>query len=166
MTRLRLSENHRRMLLEESGIDPEVAEARGYRTVEKKVELQSLGFGRAQRNVPTLLVPVFSPGGEVVLHQSRPDEPRIKDGDPIKYETPSGSRMTIDVHPSMRGKLGDPTVPLFVTEGIKKGDSLTSRGLCTVTLLGVWNWRGRTSEVVRRSCQSGTTSPSTGGGCA
>jgi hypothetical protein len=139
---LPLSERHRTMLLEESGIEPEVVEARGYRTVEKKVELERLRFGRTQRNVPALLVPVHSPSGEVVLYQSRPDEPRIKDGKAIKYETPSGSRMTIDVHPSMRDGLGDPSVPLWITEGIKKGDSLTSRGLCTITLLGVWNWRG------------------------
>jgi hypothetical protein len=139
---LPLSEQHRRMLLEESGIEPAVTEARGYCTVEKKAELERLGFGRAQRMVPALLMPIYSPAGDVVLHQSRPDEPRIKDGKAIKYETPSGSRMTIDVHPYMRDKLGDPSVPLWITEGIKKGDSLTSRGLCTVTLLGVWNWRG------------------------
>ena len=138
-----LSEQHRRMLVEESGIEPEVVEARGYRTVEKKVELEKLGFGRAQRNVPALLMPVYSPRGEVVLHQSRPDEPRIKDGKPLKYETPAGSRMSVDVHPSMREKLGDPRIDLWITEGLKKGDSLTSRGLCTVTLLGVWNWRGK-----------------------
>lgn len=140
---LLLSEQHTRMLLEESGIEAEVVETRGYRTVEKKVELERLGFGRVQRNVPALLIPVHSPSGEVALYQSRPDEPRLKkDGDPIKYETPSGSRMTIDVHPSMRNKLGNPAIPLYVTEGIKKGDAMTSRGLCTVTLLGVWNWRG------------------------
>jgi Domain of unknown function (DUF3854) len=137
-----LSANHERMLFEESGIEPEIVKARGYRTVVRKVELERLGFGRVQRNVPALLIPVFSPGGEVVLHQSRPDEPRIKDGKALKYETPSGSRMTIDVHPSMREKLGNPAIPLYVTEGIKKGDALTSRGLCTVSLLGVWNWRG------------------------
>ena len=33
-------------------------------------------------------------------------------------------------------------MPLFVTEGVRKGDALVSRGLCTVALLGVWNWRG------------------------
>ena len=38
--------------------------------------------------------------------------------------------------------LGNPSVPLFITEGIKKGDALVSRGLCAVTLLGVWSWRG------------------------
>jgi hypothetical protein len=132
------------MLLEESGIEPEVVEARGYRTVEKKVELERLGFGRAQCSVPALLIPVYSPRGEISTYQIRPDEPRInQESKPVKYETPSGSRMTIDVHPSMREKLGDPSVPLWITEGIKKGDSLTSCGLCTVTLLGVWNWRGK-----------------------
>lgn len=144
MTDAHLSEHHRRMLFEESGISPEVAEARGYRTVEKKAELERLGFGRKQRNVPALLVPVYSPAGEVVLYQSRPDEPRANsEGKSIKYETPGGSSMALDVHPSMRDKLGDPSVPLFITEGLKKGDSLTSRGLCAVTLLGVWNWRGK-----------------------
>ncbi len=88
---LPLSDHHRRMLLEESGIEPEVAEARGYRTVEKKVELERLGFGCAQRIVPTLLVPVHSPTGGVVLYQSRPDEPRIKDDKALKYETPSAA---------------------------------------------------------------------------
>ncbi len=146
MTGLQLSEGHRRMLLEESGVQPRVAQARGYRTVETKAELGRLGFAPAQQNVPALLVPVFSPAGEVVLHQSRPDGPRTKDGKQIKYETPKGSRMTLDVHPSMQDKLGDPSVPLFVTEGIKKGDALTSRGLCAATLLGVWNWRGKNEK--------------------
>jgi hypothetical protein len=137
-----LAEQHEKMLLEESGISPEVVEARGYRTVDTKSELKRLGFSERQCNKPALLFPVHSPSDEVMLYQSRPDEPRIKDGKAIKYETPSGSRMTIDVHPFMREKLGDPSVPLWITEGIKKGDSLTSRGLCTATLLGVWNWRG------------------------
>jgi hypothetical protein len=138
-----LAEQHEKMLLEESGIEPEVVEARDYRTVEKKVELERLGFGRAQCSVPTLLIPIYSSRGEISTYQIRPDEPRInQESKPVKYETPSGSRMTLDVHPSMREKLGDPSVPLWITEGIKKGDSLTSRGLCTVTLLGVWNWRG------------------------
>jgi hypothetical protein len=48
----------------------------------------------------------------------------------------------LDVHPFAREMLGNPSAPLFITEGIKKGDALVSRGLCTVALLGVWNWRG------------------------
>jgi hypothetical protein len=137
-----LAAHHRTMLVQESSIKPKVIEARGYRTVETKAELERLGFGRAQRNVPGLLLPIYAPGGGISLYQFRPDEPRIKDGRPVKYETPGGSRMALDVHPFAREKLGDPTAPLFITEGIKKGDALVSRGLCAVALVGVWNWRG------------------------
>jgi hypothetical protein len=130
------------MLLKESGISPEVVRERDYRTVETKAELKRLGFADSQCNPPGLLVPIYSPTGEIVNYQFRPDLPRIKDGRPIKYETPRGSRMTLDVHPFAWEKLGDPSAPLFVTEGVKKGDALVSRGLCAVALLGVWNWRG------------------------
>ncbi len=138
-----LSPDHRRMVLVESGVSPEVAWARGYRTVETKAGLGRLGFSGPQCNPPGLLVPIHSPLGEISSYQFRPDLPRIgKDGRPIKYETPRGSRMVLDVHPFAREKLGDPSVPLLVTEGIKKGDALVSRGLCAVALLGVGSWRG------------------------
>lgn len=137
---------HRSMLLEGSAIAPEVVEARGYRTIGSETELEVLGFGRAQRNTPGLLIPLHGPSGDVVLHQFRPDEPRTKHGKPVKYETPSGARMALDVHPMARDRLGDPSVPLFVTEGIKKGDALVSRGLCAVALVGVWNWRGTNAK--------------------
>jgi hypothetical protein len=138
-----LSEKHEKMLIEGSGIDPEVAAARDYRTIEKKADLKRLGFSDSQRNPPGLLIPIYSPTGEIATYQFRPDRPRIgKGGKPVKYETPSGTRMVLDVHPSVREMLGNPSVPLFITEGIKKGDALASRGLCAVALLGVWNWRG------------------------
>src|SRR5829696_4501731 len=138
-----LADHHKKMLIAESGIARDVAEARGYRTIEKKVELKTLGFSDSQRNTPGLLIPVYSPTGEIATYQFRPDQPRIgKKGKPVKYETPSGTRMVLDVHPFAREMLGNPAVPLFITEGIKKGDALVSRDLCTVALLGVWNWRG------------------------
>jgi 3'-phosphoadenosine 5'-phosphosulfate sulfotransferase len=77
------------------------------------------------------------------LYQYRPDQPRIKDGKPVKYETPGGARMAFDVHPFAREMLGDPFVPLFITEGVKKGDAIVTHGYCAIALLGVWNWRGR-----------------------
>jgi hypothetical protein len=137
-----LSQRHQRMLLLQSSIYPAVVEARGYRTVETKAELKRRGFSDIQCNVPGLLIPIYSPRGEISNYQFRPDEPRIKDGKPVKYETPQSSRMVLDVHPLAREKLGDPLTPLFITEGIKKGDALVSRGLCAVALLGAWNWRG------------------------
>ena len=140
---MNLAEHHEKMLIDESGIARDVAEGRGYRTIEKKVELKTLGFADRQCNPPGLLIPIYSPTGEIVNYQFRPDQPRIdKKGKPVKYETLSGSRMVLDVHPFVQEMLGNPSVPLFITEGIKKGDALVSRGLCTVTLLGVWSWRG------------------------
>lgn len=73
----RLSPAHTRMLFEESGIGARVAVKRGYRTVTSKAELERLGFGRSQRNIPTLLIPLYGPAEEIVLYQSRPDSPRI-----------------------------------------------------------------------------------------
>ena len=138
-----LASNHKEMLFEESGINQDVVEARGYRTVETKAELKRLGFSDQQCTVPGLLIPVYSPTGDIATYQYRADQPRVgKDGKTIKYETPKGSRMVLDVHPSVQERIGDPSVPLFITEGAKKGDSLVSRGLCAVALLGVWNWRG------------------------
>ena len=136
-----LARNHREMLLEESAIAEEVVAVRGYRTVEAKAELGRLGFGHAQCSPPGLLLPIHGPAGGITSYQFRPDEPRMKKGRLVKYETPAGSRMVLDVHPAARGKIGDPSVPLFITEGIKKGDALVSRGLCAVAVIGVWNWR-------------------------
>jgi hypothetical protein len=137
-----IARNHRKSLVRESHIARIVIRARGYRTIRSKVELERLGFGRPQRNPPGLLIPIHGPGGDVILYQFRSDEPRIKDGKPVKYETPTGSRMALDVHPFARARLGDPSVPLFITEGVKKGDALVSRDLCAIALIGVWNWRG------------------------
>ncbi len=144
---LDLHDHHRTMLTEESGIHPDLVSARGYHTVSDAAELKRLGFSPKQQNVPALVIPIFSPTGEVKLYQSRPDAPRLDDkGKPVKYETPAGSRMALDVHPLAKGKLADPHMPLFVTEGIKKGDALVSHGLCAVGLIGVWNWRGTNEQ--------------------
>ncbi|MDP9474950.1 MAG: DUF3854 domain-containing protein [Actinomycetota bacterium] len=138
--------HHEEMLLTESGIAPEVVKEREYRSIGQKAELRCLGFSEAQRNAPGLLVPVWGVNGEVAAYQYRPDQPRSKNGNLVKYETPPGTRMVLDVHPIVRKMLGDPKVPLLITEGVKKGDALVSRGLCAVALMGVWNWRGRNED--------------------
>jgi hypothetical protein len=137
-----LSEPHRHSLTFGSGIAPGVIERRGYRTVEKKQQLRDLGFGQSQQKVPALLIPILGVGGGTCGYQARPDQPRIKDGKALKYETIAGMHMRLDVHPDVRNLLPDPAVPLFITEGVKKGDALVSRGVCAIALLGVWNWRG------------------------
>jgi hypothetical protein len=131
-------------LLRGSGITAEVAQARGYVSVDTKAALGRFGFGQSARRVPGLLIPVWDVTGRIAFHQYRPDTPRTNaDGKPVKYETPRNARMALDVHPFAKEWIGDPGRPLFVTEGIRKADAAVSRWLCCITLLGVWNWRGR-----------------------
>lgn len=130
-------------LLQASAVSDGVAQARGYRTVSDRADLWSLGFSKAQARVPALLVPIWGAGGSVTLYQLRPDKPRTSArGKVVKYETVAGARMALDVHPHARDQLGDPAIPLWITEGIRKGDAAVSAGLCCIALLGVWNWRG------------------------
>ena len=107
-----------RALIDASAISPEVEAARGYETVTTKAVLRRLGFGAAQAGVPALLIPVWTPGGTIGLYQLRPDHPRVVKGKPVKYETLQGSHMVLDVPPSARAGLGDPSRPLFITEGV------------------------------------------------
>lgn len=129
-------------LLEASAISDEVGDARGYRSVVHRARLTELGFSLTQARVPALLIPIWNVHGEISLYQTRADEPRIVDGKAVKYEIPARSRMVLDVPPTCRTDIGNPSVPLFVTEGIRKDDAAASIGLCCVALLGVWNFRG------------------------
>src|SRR5215210_3730768 len=77
--------HHRRMLLEESGISPAVVAERGYYRAKTKAELARLGFSERQRRAVALVIPMYSPAGELVTHQIKPDSPRENsDGRPIK----------------------------------------------------------------------------------
>jgi len=145
-----LEKQHREFLRVRAVAD-EVADERGYFSALRKSELERLGFGRVQQLVTTLVIPVRSVRGRVESYQLRPDNPRLNDkGKPRKYEMKLGARMLLDAHPRLTcprdgGRvplIGDPSVPLFITESIPKGDAAVSIGLCCVALLGVWNWRG------------------------
>ncbi len=130
-----LSDAHQRMLVEESGIDPGVAEERGYYTARRRSEVPEV-FKDYQRK-PGLVVPMFSPDGETVGYQLRPD--RSRKGGP-KYETPGGISPVVDVHPRMLEEARSGDGPLLITEGAKTGDAATSRGIPTLVLAGVWMW--------------------------
>src|SRR5215203_7101735 len=133
-----LSESHRRMLFEESGIAEEVATARGYRTIRRCSEVPDV-FANWQRRCG-LLVPTYSPDGKAQGDQLRPDRPiRRKSGTVPKYETPAGSRITLDVNPLMLKEVRHGDGDLWATEGCKKVDSLASRGEPAVGFIGVWN---------------------------
>jgi hypothetical protein len=131
-------------IVENSGIDPEVALKRGYYHEKTKAGLGRLGFKRRQQRAPAIVIPRFAPSGEEIPPQIKPDNPNIElpDGSfkDLKYETVAGSTVRLSVHPRAVEVLRDTRHVLWVTEGDKKGDSLVSHGAVAVVLQGVGCW--------------------------
>lgn len=131
--------------LKTSGISVEVIKQRGYESVLGHKRLADVGFSKAQLRTPGILIPVWGVDGNgVVSYQYRPDNPRLNArGKPVKYETPKGASNRIDCPPYSHKLLADPGIPLWITEGVKKGDCLASLGQCAINLTGIWNWKGK-----------------------
>jgi putative DNA primase/helicase len=157
MTRAPLLPHHRSHL-RDSAVSADVINARGYQTVGRptagdptssKNLLKRCGIpGWARRDdarYPGLLIPLYRATGEHISWQYRPDRPPNdpETGKVRKYAAQVGRASVLDVHPANRDRVADPTQELWLTEGIKKGDALTSAGACAITLSGVFNWRGR-----------------------
>ncbi len=142
-------------MLKSAGISPDVIRERGYKTLMRtntddgpRNSLKQLGFSPRlysdDARFPGLLIPLFGPRGQHVGSQYRPKRPRKdKRGRERKYEMPVGRPAVLDVHPRNRDLVVDPSVRLWITEGVKKGDCLTSCGECVVTISGVFNWRNK-----------------------
>jgi hypothetical protein len=134
--------DHHRKMLEASGITASHARARGYRSIgsgNRKV-LAEIGIVKAVRSSDGLLIPLLRIDGEVGGWQFRPDNPRVKDGKEIKYETPWKQPNMLDFPPGVAERLKDRSTPIWLTEGVKKTDAGFCAGLVIVGLTGVWNW--------------------------
>ena len=142
---LLLNAAHLQQLTEGSGLPESIIQERGYQSLSQPEDLIDRGFSKAQaRTAPALGIPLWDVHGQRHGWQIRPDAPRqFKDGTLAKYETPKGDRNLLDIHPSVQPHIGDPETPLWITEGVKKGDALASQGACTIALIGgVWGFRG------------------------
>lgn len=127
-----------------SAISPAIITERGYRSITSHAELARLGFSSAQQHTPGILIPLWGVDGKRIGYQYRPDNPRTsRQGKPIKYENPLGSSIRLDCPPRCLKSLGDPQVPLWITEGSKKADALASQGACALSLTGVWGFKGK-----------------------
>jgi hypothetical protein len=139
-----LLQEHFKQLHERSGISVEVIKARGYCSILGAKKLEELKFSRSQRRFTGLLVPIHGPDGKPAGFQYKPDKPRSDNRDrPVKYESIPESTNRIDCPPSCQKSLADPSIPLWVTEGCKKADSLASRGECVIDIPGVWNFKSK-----------------------
>jgi len=133
----RLLPQHQAMLAA-SGIPPEHARARGYISIDSgnRKRLKYIGIVKAVQKNDGLLIPLLRIDGE----KFRPDNPRVKDGKEIKYETPFRQSNMIDFPPGVTERLADRNTPIWITEGVKKADAGFCAGLAIVGLTGVWNW--------------------------
>lgn len=140
-----LTPQHHSLLCDASAITPALIAQRGYTSLDHPEDVQGLGFSKAQaRTAPVLAIPLWDVHGVQNAWQIRPDSPRqMQDGTIFKYETIKGGRVQLDIHPSVQPLLGDPHIPLWITEGVRKGDALVSAGACAMALTGgVWGFKG------------------------
>src|SRR5215217_1226037 len=146
LAKLRERLEHRwREVTEESAIDPAVALERGYYLEKTKRGLGRLGFKRSQQRAPAIVIPRFSPSGERIPPQIKPDKPLVEERNgksrPRKYETPAGMGMRLSVPRRAIPMMRDAQRTLYITEGDKKADALASVGECCISLQGVECWR-------------------------
>ena len=165
LTVMQLSATHQRMLEVDSSLSPNVIAARGYYTLHSGNgtvdSLQALGFSYKQArdtaHGDVLVLPIRPPDGSAGIYMIRPDVPRVFDGKKLpdgtheqkvlKYEQPEGASNRLDVNPLCLAQMADPSVDVWITEGIKKGDALASAGLCAIALPGgVWGFLGRNEK--------------------
>lgn len=78
--------------------------------------------------------------------QFKSDRPRMRGGTPVKYESPPGARLTVYAPRRIRRQLTDATIPLWITEGIKKSLAAVGRGVTCIALAGVDAWSVRVGE--------------------
>src|SRR5215212_5401923 len=125
-------------ITQESAIAPAVACERGYYLETTKRGLERLGFKRSQQRAPALVIPRFSPCGEPIPPQIKPDNPLVEERNgksrTRKYETPADSGIRLSVPPRAVRMMRDAQQTLYITEGDKKADALASVGECCIAL--------------------------------
>jgi hypothetical protein len=124
-------EDRWREITEKSAIAPAVALERGYYLEETKRGLERLGFTRRQQRAPAIVIPRFSPSGERIPPQIKPDKPLVEERNgksrPRKYETPAGTPVRLSVPPRAVPMMRDLQKSLYVTEGDKKASRAMGR---------------------------------------
>ncbi|MFH0768344.1 MAG: phage/plasmid primase, P4 family [Chloroflexota bacterium] len=138
-----LLSTHFEQLHNDSAISIDLIKERQYESTLGRKRLADLGFNPSQRHIPGIIIPLWGVNGQITGYQYRPDHPRLLRDKVTKYENQPGSSIRLDIPLRCRLLLGDPKIPIFFVEGVKKADSLASQGACVVGLNGVWGFKGR-----------------------
>lgn len=151
-----LSPSHEQQLAA-SAIDAAVIAERGYRSIPSgaAAEVKALAPGafsdtvlRSVLHQGALCFPIYRLGQPApYTWVLRPEQPRSnRAGDVIKYEWPRNTPNVFDLLPRYGQALGDPAVPIWITEGTKKADALASAygaAIVPINENGVWGWRAK-----------------------
>lgn len=146
--------------LASSAIGDVIIALRGYRSIAPGAaqEVRELTYGAYSKDLlrhvlhqGALAFPIYQLGDPTpYTWVLRPELPRSdKDGKPIKYEWPRNTPNVFDLLPSYSSAIGDPSIPIWLTEGAKKADALASAyggAIVPININGVWGWRGRNSK--------------------
>ena len=128
----KLSDSHRRILFEDSAIDPAVAAERGTFTAHRGADVPQDG-GKLPKK-PGMVFRVHTLDGGL-FHRLRLNNP----GRLPRYLQPKGHPNRLDVHPRQHGRIRQPGSMRYVTEGEKKVDAGVSHDMLMVGLSGVFN---------------------------
>ena len=90
---------------------------------------------------PALVIPFHSPDGTNGYAQIKPDHPRVRDGKPIKYESPRGRSNQVYFPPGVAERIANPANELIFTEGEKKALKGMQEGFPTIGLNGAFGWK-------------------------
>lgn len=129
--------------LRASGLsDVQVSAASLYSESDPAAVAALLHWKRPATNLGSCLCfPFVSTDGAPLGHvMVKPDRPREKDGKAVKYESPAGTPMRAYFPPGTHAALADATVPLLITEGMKKALKADQHGFACVGLAGVYGW--------------------------
>lgn len=144
-----LTDEHRRLLEDDSGIDARIIEGRGYYSLTAPqvaaYVAADLVPDRVLKADSWLAFPIHRPDGE-----KHGEVLRVFGGSlPSKYLWPAGSRNALIVHPDFFEALYDTTIPLVFAEGVKKADAILSAAhkegiACVVVAInGNYGWRSK-----------------------
>ena len=151
-----LEDEHRRELMEGSAISEEIINGRGYFSVSRLSNADESNKRWMKENrfpswswdenrlFPGYVIPMYDPLGKRVAAQWKP---RVavadyrRGGKKMKYASQKGLPNRLDVHPKWKDAILDPKQTLWITEGVKKADSLSTKDQVTIAIAGVYSWR-------------------------
>jgi len=136
---------HHAKHLADSGLDAGFCRDAGIYSETSVARIRSLigcSETTAKKLGPVIVFPFYDLDGRNSYCQIRPDNPRQRDGKPLKYESPKGRSSEIYIPPSVRDYLSG-SGELLITEGAKKALKSVHEGFPTIALAGVWNFKAK-----------------------